>query len=235
MNASVVRVAIVIGLPANVLQRVQARFRESVFIKGISLTQCGEYQLQPKAVLAAHMVKQFADLATSFEQVAIIVLPYHRAVGMVNDNVAVLEELGAHAYRKPPGEVSWPKVHGKYGMDAKFEQDLLERVSACIDACFPLEPITMDEVDELKFELLRGLASHDKMGSKNHSHEDDLWKSRGQGWGSRERGKIIKDMMAAGLLGRKKNKSAGGKGWVYWIADVQLACTKYPKLVDVIG
>ncbi len=235
MNAPVVRVAIVVGLPASVLQRVQARFQETVMIKVVLLTRRGEYQLQNEAVLAAHMVEQFAETATGFEQVAIIVLPYHRTVDLVDDNVAVLEELGARVYRTPPGELSWPTVHAKYGMDAKFEQDLFERISACIDASFPPEPIPVDEVAEVKYELLRGLASHNKMGPNNHSHEDDLWKARAQGWGSREREDMVRELMAAGLLGRKKNKSAGGKGWVYWIADVQLACETYPKLRDVIG
>jgi len=235
MNVPVVRVAIVVGLPVSMMQRVQARFRETVLIKVVPLIQRGEYQLQTNAVLAARMVEQFADLATSFEQVAIVVLPYHRAVGTVDDNVALLEELGARAYRMPPGEPHWPTVHAKHGMDAQFEQALLERVSACIDASFPPEPVPVDEVEEIKFELLRGLASHNKMGPNNHSHEDDLWKSRAQGWGSREREAIVKELMAAGLLNRKKNKSAGGKGWVYWIENVQLSCARYPKLNDVIG
>ena len=235
MNAPVVRVAIVVGLPASVMKRVEARFRETVRIKALPLTQRGEFQLQHKAVVAAHMLEQFADMATSFEQATILVLPYHRAVDMVDENVALLEELGVRVFRTPPGMLSWPTVHRKYGMDATFEQTLLERVSACIDACFPPEPTPVDEVDEVKFELLRGLASHDKMGPNNHSHEDDLWKSRAQGWGSREREVIVKELMDAGLLNRKKNKSAGGKGWVYWIEDVQLACATYPKLSDVIG
>lgn len=36
--------------------------------------------------------------------------------------------------------------------------------------------------------------------------------------------------MTAGILGRKKNKSVGGTGWVYWIADVSAACAAYPEL-----
>lgn len=235
MNAPVVRVAIVVGLPASVLKRVEARFRETVLIKVVRLTQRGEYQLENNAILASHMVEQFADLATGYEEVAILVLPYHRAVDMVDEKVALLEELGARVYRTPPAGSSWPKVHPKYGMDPTFEQALLERVGACIDARFPPAPIPVDEADQVKFELLRGLASHNKMGPNNHSHEDDLWKSRAPGWGSREREAIVKELMAAGLLNRKKNKSAGGKGWVYWIEDVQLACTTYPKLRDVIG
>jgi hypothetical protein len=235
MNAPVDRVAIVVGLPASVLKRVEARFRDTVRIKAVQLIQRGEYQLESNPILASHMVEQFADFATTYERVGIVVLPYHRAVEMVNEKVALLEELGVRVYRTPPGELPWPALYAKHGMDPTFEQALLERVSACIDACFPPAPIPVDEADQVKFELLRGLASHNKMGPNNHSHEDDLWKSRAQGWGSREREAIIKDLMAAKLLNRKKNKSAGGKGWVYWIEDVQLACTTYPKLRDVIG
>ena len=235
MNAPVVRVAIVVGLPASVLKHVEAKFLETVRIKVLPLTQRGEYQLQNNAVVAAHMLEQFADMATGYEQVVILVLPYHRAVDMVDENITLLEELGVRVFRSPPGSLHWPTVHRKYGMDATFEQTLIERVGACIDTCFPPEPIPVNEVNEVKFELLRGLASHDKMGPNNHSHEDDLWKSRAKGWGSREREAIVKELIDAGLLNRKKNKSAGGKGWVYWIEDVQLACATYPKLSDVIG
>lgn len=235
MNAPVVRVAIVVGLPANVVVRLQARFRDSVLIKSVLLSRKGGFGLETDPVVAAHMVEQFADLATTYEQAAVISLPYHATVGMVDESVAVLHGLGARVYTAPPDDAPWPKVRSKFGMDAMFQDALVQRITACVDDCFPPEPIPVDEIDEVKFELLRGLASHDKMGPNNHSHEDDLWKSRAQGWGSREREAIVRELMAAGLLDRKKNKSAGGKGWVYWIADVKLACATYPKLIEVIG
>jgi hypothetical protein len=119
-------------------------------------------------------------------------------------------------------------------MDSEFQNSLIEQICACLDDFAP-EPEGEDEDDALKFEILRGLATHSKMGENNHSHEDDLWKQRGRGIGPRGRERIVKDLMGRGILDRKKNKSKGGTGWVYWIADVRVACAVYPELARYVG
>jgi len=109
----------------------------------------------------------------------------------------------------------------------------LDAVIKAIDTAFP-EPKAEDPDEEIAFELLRGLASHSKMGPNNHSHEDDLWKSRGKKLGPAGRRRIIAGLLTSKILGRKKNDSAGGKGWVYWIDDVAKAKEIYPGLVKYL-
>ncbi|HEY2345719.1 MAG TPA: hypothetical protein VGH80_07535 [Xanthomonadaceae bacterium] len=230
MTTPVVRVAILVGLPSTVLQRLQSRFKETVRISSIALARDGGLELEPLPVIAGHMVEQFADTASGYEHVLVVTLPYHSRVNAVDETVSLVQEMGAHASTMPPGDAKWPRLEKGRGMDNDFQRQLIECVSGCIDRCFPPERADDAELEAIKFEILRGLATHRKMGPNNHSHEDDLWKSRAQGLGPRDRDAIVRALMTAGLLGRKKNKSVGGTGWVYWIADVAAACAAYPEL-----
>ena len=96
-------------------------------------------------------------------------------------------------------------------------------------------PSPPDPDAEVMFEMLRALATHHKMGENNHSHEDDLWRSCGRGLQPNEKNRIVRRLIADGILDRKKNDSRGGRGWVYWIADVNRARSRFPALERFVG
>jgi hypothetical protein len=231
MNAPIVKVAVIIGLPEAIRGRIQAKFKGVVDIRPIPLARDGGYRLGMPHPHAKDLVEQFARAAGDLNMVALIPLPYHGKVHMVEDALNLLVQAGSRIYRAPPGG-AWPKP--RRAMDSEFQNSLIEQLCACLDDFAP-EPEGEGEDDAVKFEILRGLATHSKMGENNHSHEDDLWKQRGRGLGSRGRERIVKDLMDRGILDRKKNKSKGGTGWVYWIADVQGACAAYPELAKYVG
>ncbi len=230
MNTPIVRVAILIGLPSTVLLRLQSRFKGSVDIRAILLARDGGLKLEPEPVVAGHMVERFADIASGYEHLLVVTLPYHGKINAVAEAVRLVQEMGTRAVTMPPAEKKWPRIEKDRRIDNDIQHQLIECVSACIDACFPPERADDADLEAVKFEILRGLVTHNKMGSKTHSHEDDLWKARAHGLGPRDRDAIVRTLMTAGILGRKKNKSAGGNGWVYWIADVAAACAVYPAL-----
>jgi hypothetical protein len=227
MNAPIVKVAVLIGLPETVLARIQTKFKGSIEIRSIPLTRDGAFRLGVPPPNAKDLLEKYIDTATSYEHAVAIVLPYHQRVDMVEECLDVFAELGGSVCRFPSKERPWPK--GKRPMDNQFQLELIECVCVCVDNAFP-EPPADDDEETIKFELLRGLVSHDKMGENNHSHEDDLWKNRANGLGPRGRDRIVKSLMADGLLDRKKNKSQGGTGLVYWVANVQKACDRFPEL-----
>jgi hypothetical protein len=231
MNAPIVKVAVIIGLPEAIRGRIQAKFKGVVDIRPIPLARDGGYRLSVPHPNAKDLVEQFARAAGDFNMVALIPLPYHGKVNLVADALSVLEQAGSRLYSAPPGG-AWPKLHG--AMDNEFQNSLIDQICKCLDDFAP-EPEGEDEDEVVKFEILRGLATHSKMGENNHSHEDDLWKQRGKGLGSRGRERIVKNLKDRGILGCKKNKSKGGTGWVYWIADVQKACVAYPELSRYVG
>lgn len=233
MQTSIVKVAVIVGLPETVRSRIQAKFKGVVDIRPIPLARDGGYRLDPPPPVAKDLVEKFADAASSYEHLAVIVLPYHGTVDLVEESLQILEGLGSKIYRTPPDETAWPKPSRGQGMDNDFQKNLIAQVCKCLDNCFPEDPVE-DDIETIKFEVLRGLASHNKMGENNHSHEDDLWKERAKGLGPRGRDQIIKELMAVGILDRKKNKSQGGTGWVYWIDDVQKARTTYPDLAGYL-
>jgi hypothetical protein len=176
------------------------------------------------------MIEDFANNDVPvFERALILVLPYTTppTPTEVVDAIDLVVSLGAKVYRAQSGSPPWPARPPQ--MDNKFQNELATAIAALIDSIFPEEALS-DEHREVCSELLRGLASHTKMGENNHSHEDDLWKTRGQGLGSSERKMIVERLLKAGILGRKKNNSMGGTGWVYWISDVQIVRRDYPEL-----
>lgn len=229
MNTPIVKMAVIVGLPDTVLSRIQKEFKGSVEIRSIPLKRDGGFRLASEPAFAAQLLETFADVASSYKSVALIVLPYHGKVHVVERSIETLESLGSSVCRAAPDQSEWPKVSKDKGMDNAFQQALIDQITRCIDSFFP-EAQAEDDIENIKFEVLRGLASHNKMGENNHSHEDDLWKARANGLGPRSRDRIIKELMNTGILNRKKNKSKGGTGWVYWIANVEKACSTYPDL-----
>jgi hypothetical protein len=228
MEAPIAKMVVIIGLPENIRGRIQAKFKGSIEIRLVPYARDGGHRLDREPLAAKHLIESYADEAIGFEHVVLVVLPYHRKVELVEEVLSVLAELGSKVCRQPLTQPSWAKVP-KEGMNNTFQQELLGQLCECIDHYFP-EETGDEEIEEIKFEILRGLATHNKMGENNHSHEDDLWKARAQGMGPRGRERIIRDLMNLGILHRKKNSSAGGKGWVYWIDDVPKACQTYPDL-----
>jgi hypothetical protein len=206
-----------------------------VSIRSILLKQDGGFRLQPPPVVATRLLEQFADEASSgtgsYARFLVVVLPYVQIPDEVTNTVEALETLGATALRPQPGADPWPPRSPR--LDQRFQEQLLEALEAAIRRAFPPDDDANGD-DEVALELLRGLASHAKMGPNNHSHEDDLWKTRGRELGPGGKHRVLKALLASGLLGRKKNDSAGGKGWVYWIADVPKARELYPALAPYL-
>lgn len=208
---------------------VESRVAAHVCIRSIPLKRDGGLKLDPPPRVAADLIDKFAGDAPCYEAALIVVLPYastpipHEVLQMIE----TLQELGAKMCLAQAGIAPWPARVPVF--DNSFQKELATALARLINSTFPEDPIS--ELHRgIAMELLRGLASHSKMGPNNHSHEDDLWKSRGHDLGPGEKIEIVSRLLREGLLDRKKNKSAGGTGWVYWIADVQTTRTMYPEL-----
>lgn len=234
MQAPVSKMAMIVGLPESARGQLLATFKGDVDVHTILLEQRGGMSIDQPPQVAVARLERLLDKVSSYDDLCVVVLPYHKRIDLVEGFLSAFEDVGGKVYRVSPGQHEWVKIDRKKGMERDFQRVLVEQICACLDEWFP-EPEIQDGSESVKFELLRGLASHNKMGKNNHSHEDDFWKERGAGLGSRTRAKIVKELMVDGLIGRKKNKSAGGTGWVYWIEDVQLARARFPELDKYIG
>jgi len=163
-----------------------------------------------------------------FERALILVLPYttHRPRLKLSMPLTSWCHLAPRSIAPNPG-----RLHGRpVPTDGQqVSNELATAIAALIDSIFPEEALS-DEHREVCSELLRGLASHTKMGENNHSHEDDLWKTRGQGLGSSERKMIVERLLKAGILGRKKNNSMGGTGWFIGSATCKSFVGTIPSL-----
>lgn len=225
------RVAAVVGIPAGIRARLEQRFTGSVAVRSILLKQDGGFRLQPPPNIAARLLEQFADEASSgagsYAGLQVVLLPYAQVPKEVVQTVEAIEALGATVLRPRPGTAPWPSRPPR--LDQRFQDQLLDALDQAIrQPSGPDEEASLD--DTVAFEVLRGLASHSKMGPNNHSGEDDLWKTRGSSLGPGGKERVLKRLLASGLIDRKKNDSAGGKGWVYWIADVPKARKLFPAL-----
>ena len=217
---------VIVGLPPGLRSRIEAQFKGDLLIRSILLRRDGGFRLEPPPHVAAGLVERFADEAFDYGSVLAIALPYATVPESVELSLSVLAELGAKVLHPCPGQEGWPTRSPR--LDSTFQEELRGALTQSIEASFPA-PEAVD-TEDIAFELLRGLASHSKMGPNNHSGEDDLWKARGNALGPGGRHRILRTLLAEGILGRKKNDSAGGKGWVYWIADIAKARQMYPKL-----
>jgi hypothetical protein len=229
-------VVIVIGLPVAICGRLEQHFRGRVVIRIIVLKQDGRFQLQPQPGAACRLIERFADEALhqdSYERLLLVVLPYPSIPDVVSNTIGALVDLGASILEPSPGDKPWPSRSSR--LDQKFQSELLDALTQSISEEFSTQNLADSHDHAVALELLRGLASHSKMGPNNHSHENDVWKSRGRHLGPGGRERIIKSLLGSGLLGRKQNDSAGGKGWVYWIADVEQAKALYPTLAPYLN
>jgi hypothetical protein len=154
-------------------------------------------------------------------------LPYCRLPDEVVETAKTLAEFGATVARPQEGKPPWPRFEGR--MDNAFLEPLFKAICANLDARFPVQ-VVVDEKQQVAFEILRGLASHKKLGPNNHSHKDDLWKTRGRKLGPGGKEEIEDWLRAEGILASKGNISAGGTGEVFWIADVAKAQAMFPGL-----
>jgi len=228
VTAEAPRIAVLVGIPEAIRARVEQRFKGRVMICTIPIKRDGGFILEPPPSHAARLVEQYADSAPAYERVLVLLLPYARIPVEVAGVATALEELSATVIRPAPDVPPWPPRPRQ--MDKPFQDHLQGAICMAIDAVFPDSSVKDFDDQDVACELLRGLASHSKMGPNNHSHENDLWKARGQHLGPGGREKIVQQLFGAGILGRKKNMSAGGTGWVYWIADTQKAEALCPAL-----
>lgn len=226
-EARAVKVVILVGAIEQVLRRVRQHFGPEPVVRSIPMMKNGHDLLKP--VVARSMLERYAEEASTYEDVIVMMLPYCRVPKEVRDSMDTLAELGAGIIRMKQGTDGCPELRRR--MDATFQEAL---AGVIVDR---LTPLCVDRAEEstVAFELLRGLVSHDKMGPNNHSHEDDLWKNRGSDLQPSQRRRIVRQLMDKGILGRKKNKSLGGTGWVYWIADSGRAFAEFPALEEIAG
>ena len=202
-------------------------------IRLIPIKQYGGLRLEPKPHVAAMQINNYSDEALNcfgtYTPLLVILLPY--ISGTMPDEVQqlaiTLEELGASVARPKSGEAPWPSRSPRF--DGEFLDALFGAMAESIESAFPAPP--QDDQDTIiACELLRGLAAHNKMGRNNHSYEDDMWKARGNALGPGGRDRIASWLLREGILARKKNNSAGGTGWVYWIGNVAKTKELCPEL-----
>ena len=232
-----VKVAILVGVIDPVLSRVRRQTILSVDISTIPMAKNG-YRLTMPASRAVQVLEGYADKAQSYDDVAIIVTPFFRRLKELDGSVKTLSELGAHVVQMRQGTNGCPKLQKR--MDAPFQTALAGAITDQIYQLWSPQAIQSSLFSEsteyqVALDLLRGLATHNKMGPNNHSHEDDMWKARGDLLKPGDRTRIVRNLMAHGILARKKNRSQGGTGWVYWIADVERTVREFPQMRNKIG
>lgn len=225
-------VAVVVGLPLTLRAPLERDIDDRAKLCVIPMKQDGGLMLQPPPAVAARMLEDFAiaaeDHDQSYPKLILVLLPYARIPADVTETAEVLRSMGATLLKPSPGADGWPSRPPR--LDQKFQLELKNAIANELLARLPQPAALSDGEEEVAEELVRGLASHAKMGENNHSSEDDLWKSRGQDLGPGERKRIVAALLSENILGRKKNKSKGGTGWVYWIADVGKARGRFPTL-----
>ena len=227
-KASAVKVVILVGAIKPVLLRVRLHFGREPVIRSIPVAK-NSYDLPKPPAVARSMLEQYVKETLKYEHVIIMIMPYCRMHEKFRDSVNTLEDLGVKVARMKQGMDGCPKLAGR--MDVAFQEAL---AAAIVER---LTPFCVDRTEErsVVYELLRGLVSHDKMGPNNHSHENDLWKNRGADLQLGQRREIVRQLMDKGILERKKNRSRGGTGWVYWIADPGRVFAEFPSLEKLAG
>jgi hypothetical protein len=219
---------VIVGLLAVVRPLVEKALGERATLKSILMKKDGGAVLEPPPKVAASTLERYVEELSTYANVTIVLLPYAKIPQEVRDSAKALEELGARVLRPTPNSAPWPARPPKF--DQTFQQQLAKAIITIAEVAIPGERTLSSAEEDVAYELIRGLVSHRKMGENNHSSEDDLWKSRGNNLEPGARDRIEKSLLVAGILGRKKNKSIGGTGWVYWVADVPAARTRFPAL-----
>jgi hypothetical protein len=227
-DGQIARVCLVVGLPPTVKTRLEREFRGQIDIHSILIERDGGFSLELIPPVAAQFVEHV--FFNTQDGLLVVMLPYAEIHAAVGEAIDTIEALGTRIIRPQSNADGWPARSPTH--DNVFQADVLRQLVALLRQMFDLPAVVaaIDPEDEIMCELLRGLATHHKMGRNNHSHEDDFWKDRGKGLQPKDKHKIAMRMIAAGLIDRKKNDSMGGKGWVYWIADVQAVRIRFPVL-----
>lgn len=220
--------AIVVGIPESIRAPLERRLKGVVDVRVVTMKKDGGYQLALPPRQAADLIETFAQWIPTFSTAQLLLLPYAKLPSEVLSTAGLLEELGMTVVRPKANSDSWPASPVR--MDKTFQDLLLDTICNCIERNFPAAQ--GEEQDEMVIacEIIRGLVTHSKLGPNNHSHEDDMWKSRGNSLGPGGRDRITDWLLSRGILARKKNASAGGTGWVYWIADAPKAQKLFPTL-----
>lgn len=225
---TIAEIAIVVALPETVRGRLEKRFRDRLELRIAVLKFDGKFALERNPEHSRQIIEQWAEEATSYDRLALLTLPYARYPQPVEETLWTLRQLGA-AEVNPPIE-GWPAMSRPF--DNAKQAEVINAVSDALDQHAPplVQLAQVPEDHPIEVDLLRGLVTHSKMGENNHSHEDDLWRGKGQSLGAGDRDRIVGALMQRGILSRKKNMSRGGTGWVYWISDVKKARGLYPEL-----
>jgi len=176
---------VLVGLPKQIRAQLESEFRERVTLRAILMKRDGGYMLEPPGKVAVAQIEQYADEASSYEEVAVIVVPYANPPMEVLNSVRLLGSLGAQVSEPQPNTPPWPARPKT--MDDKFLAILRVALSAEIARFAPPPPVLPADDRDIVLNILRGLVTHSKMGPNNHSHEDDLWKGKGQNLGPGER------------------------------------------------
>lgn len=228
MQAPIAQVAVIVGHPETTKQSIERHYGGTVTIKHIPSKVAGRAVLAVPYEVACSSLDKHVD-AVGYENAIVIVLPYAQKSNVLETQLQAMEEMGTRVVRVRPNDADWPKLKPPNGGN-DFVTDLSKAVCECIDHHLPQPAAVTDKLEAVKEELLRGLMSHSKMGENNHSHEDDFWKQRAVGLTAGQKSRVLRELLDDGLVARKKNKSAGGTGSVFWVADVPAACKQYPAL-----
>jgi hypothetical protein len=159
---------LVIGLPAKVLRRLEARFRGNPRVDGVLVEagKRGDTRLVPFPGQAVTAVQTFADAHGLGATGRIIVLPYAQLPAELDGELEVLVEMGFSVLRVTAGECGWPVLVPKTGLDQAFQDGLFEAISTTVGgavekpsevfgaaeartAAFRVAPNAIDEVDDV--------------------------------------------------------------------------------------
>jgi hypothetical protein len=202
----------------------------------LTVTRDGGFRFELSPNAAASLVFASVDMVHDTSKLLVIRLPYVKVPAEVHSALQLLVEVGVDVHEPAANTDGWPSKSPV--VDERFLNHLRTQLEQSIDRTFGIpvieeatNPAPEADCDRaVMMELLRGLASHNKMGENNHSHEDDFWKTRGQGLKPKQRHQIVRKLIAAKYINKKKNNSIGGTGWVYWIDDTAAVRRAFPEL-----
>lgn len=220
--------AIVVGIPEALRPLLEKHFKEHVDVRVLELKKDGGFKLKLPPRQAADLLEKFAQWVPDYANAQLLLLPYSRIPDELAVVAADLASRGMSVVEPRANTPPWPANTGR--MDQDFLRDLLNAICGSIESQISPQFEANAEDMDVACEVVRGLVTHSKLGPNNHSHEDDMWKSRGKNLGPGGRARVVDFLLANGILDRKKNNSAGGTGWVYWIADAPEAERLFPTL-----
>lgn len=145
----------VIGLPTQLRPRLEGVARRegvplSYALAGLG--RLGTFMLVPSPEDAIHLLRTYYDqFETGYDDALVVVLPYAPTTSQIENELVVLEELGAEVVRISAGEDGWPTLAKKSRPDSKFFDDLFHALVAEI---FGAE-------EELLSEFFESLAARD--------------------------------------------------------------------------